>query len=232
MAIEVAQAEKKHVEIYTDGACEPNPGPGGYGVVLLYGQVRREVRGGFRMTTNNRMEIYAAIAGLEQLKKPCRVTLYSDSRYLVDTIMNGWAAKWKGNNWWRTSKERAVNVDLWERLLALCEMHEVEFEWVKGHAGNVENERCDLLSDSAIAEHGLPADEGYENRPAAGVESPKITKEGQACRKCSTPVIKQTPRRKAKRAYYYEYYLYCPKCRTQYMVEEAKRTVAQEQPLF
>src|SRR5438105_4438751 len=151
------------VEIYTDGGCEPNPGAGGYGVVLVHPKKRAEVSGGFRLTTNNRMEIYAAIKGLELLKQPCKVTLYSDSQYLVSAIMKGWALAWKKKDWWRTNKERAANVNLWKRLLAFCEMHKVEFLWVKGHAGNLENERCDQLSYAALRQSNLPADEGYEN---------------------------------------------------------------------
>jgi len=104
--------EKKEIVIYTDGACEPNPGAGGYGAVLLFENRRKEISGGFRLTTNNRMEIYAAIKSLELLKQPCKVTLFSDSRYLVSAMMEGWVEKWKKRNWWRTNKERAVNVDL------------------------------------------------------------------------------------------------------------------------
>jgi ribonuclease HI len=107
----------------------------GYGVVLLHPKKRAEASGGFRLTTNNRMEIQAAIKGLELLKQPCKVTLYSDSQYLVDAIMKAWAVKWKKNDWWLNNKERAKNIDLWEKLLPLCETHQVEFRWVKGHAG-------------------------------------------------------------------------------------------------
>src|SRR5437667_10292904 len=147
---EPRQLEKPRVEIYTDGACEGNPGPGGYGVVLLHPRKRAEASGGFRLTTNNRMEICAAIKGLELLKQPCKVTVYSDSQYLVDAIMKGWAAKWKKNDWWLNNTERAKNIDLWEKLLLLCETHQVEFRWVKGHAGNKENECCDRLSCAAL----------------------------------------------------------------------------------
>jgi ribonuclease HI len=185
------------VEIYTDGGCEPNPGPGRYGVVLLHPKKRGEASGGFRLTTNNRMEIYAAITGLELLKQPCNVTLYSDSQYLVKAMMEGWVTSWKKKDWWRTNKERAVNVDLWEKLLALCEKHQVEFRWVKGHAGNLENERCDQLSMTALRQPNLRADEGYGNKPETESERPKL-QEGEPCRKCSTPVIKQTPRKKPK----------------------------------
>jgi ribonuclease HI len=220
-----------HVEIYTDGGCEPNPGPGGYGVVLLHPKKRAETSGGFRSTTNNRMEIFAAIAGLEMLKQPCKVTLYSDSQYLVDSIMKGWAVAWKKKDWWLNNKERAKNIDLWQKLLPLCETHQVEFRWVKGHTGNLENERCDQLSMTALHQPNLPADEGYENKPETEGERPKL-QEGEPCRKCSTPVIKQKPRKRPKGNYYFEYYLYCPKCQATYMVEEAKRFVEQSPSLF
>jgi len=220
-----------HMEIYTDGACEPNPGPGGYGVVLLHPKKRAEASGGFRLTTNNRMEIYAAIKGLELLKQPCKVTLYSDSQYLVDAIMKGWAVVWKKKDWWLNNKERAKNIDLWQKLLPLCETHQVEFRWVKGHAGNPENERCDQLSMAALHQPNLPADEGYENKPETEGERPKL-QEGEPCRKCSTPVIKRKGRWKPSRDYYYEYHLYCPKCQTAYHVEEAKRFIEQPPSLF
>jgi len=154
--------ELKSVTIYTDGGCLGNPGPGGYGVVLLYGQKRREMSGGFRLTTNNRMEIMAAIVGLETLRYRCHVTIYTDSQYLVRSITQGWAARWRANGWKRNAKERAVNPDLWERLLDLCAQHDVHFEWVKGHAGNPENECCDRLSVQATKGKDLPVDLGYE----------------------------------------------------------------------
>lgn len=153
----------KQVIIYTDGGCIGNPGPGGFGVVLLYGQKRREISGGFRRTTNNRMEIMAAITGLEALRYRCRVTIYTDSQYLAESIMKGWAARWRANGWKRNAKEKAVNPDLWKRLLELCDQHDVCFEWVKGHAGNSENECCDRLSVQAARGSDLPIDEGYEN---------------------------------------------------------------------
>ena len=117
----------KTVTIYTDGACSGNPGPGGYGTVLLYGEARKELSGGYRLTTNNRMEILAVIKGLEALKEPCKVLLYSDSRYVVDAIEKGWVAKWRQNGWMRNKKERAQNVDLWERMTALLEKHQRSF---------------------------------------------------------------------------------------------------------
>ncbi|MBI3652127.1 MAG: ribonuclease HI [Acidobacteria bacterium] len=153
----------RKVTIYTDGGCIGNPGPGGYGVVLLCDGHRKELTGGFRLTTNNRMEMMAAIVGLESLKQKCQVTLYSDSKYVVDAIMQGWAARWQQNGWYRNKKEKALNPDLWERLLAACQLHQVEFVWVKGHAGNVENERCDYLSKRAAYGNDLSVDEKYEN---------------------------------------------------------------------
>ncbi|MDH4367410.1 MAG: ribonuclease HI [Dehalococcoidia bacterium] len=151
----------KHVTIYTDGACLGNPGPGGYGIILLYQGHRREFSGGYRKTTNNRMEMMAAIAGLEALKEKCEVTLFSDSEYLVKTMSRGWARRWRANGWKRSKREKALNPDLWERLLQLCEHHEVQFSWVKGHTGTPENTRCDELAVQAAQQSDLPCDEGY-----------------------------------------------------------------------
>ena len=153
----------KEVTIYTDGACRGNPGPGGYGVVLIYGPHRKELSGGYRLTTNNRMEMMAAIVGLEALKFPCAVNLYTDSRYLVDAMTQGWAHKWRLNGWKRNQKEKAKNPDLWERLLDVSGQHEVTFLWVKGHAGDEENECCDRLAVAAAQEPDLLLDLGYEN---------------------------------------------------------------------
>ena len=153
---------RKKVEIYTDGACTGNPGPGGYGVILAYGDKRRELSAGYRRTTNNRMEIMAAIAGLEALKYPCDVTLYSDSQYVVNSISKGWAKRWRANGWMRNKAEEAINPDLWQILLDLCDKHSVTFSWVRGHAGHAENERCDRLSVAAAGGKDLLIDEGYE----------------------------------------------------------------------
>jgi ribonuclease HI len=139
------------VVIYTDGGCIDNPGPGGYGVVLLYGEKRKELSGGYRRTTNNRMELRACLEGLKTLKFPCRVDLYSDSQYVVNGIKKGWAKRWRSNKWMRNQYEPAENVDLWAELLDLCDRHRVEFNWVKGHAGNRENERCDQLATQAAS---------------------------------------------------------------------------------
>ena len=131
--------------------------------MLQFGEHRNELSGGFRSTTNNRMELLAVIEGLETLNQPCSVTVYSDSRYIVDAVNKGWAVRWRGNGWRRNKKERAVNPDLWARLLDLLERHDVEFQWVKGHAGNPGNERADALAVAASKTSDLKVDEGYEN---------------------------------------------------------------------
>ncbi len=137
---------KKEVEIYTDGACSGNPGPGGYGVILKYKGQAKELSGGEPQTTNNRMELMGVITGLNALKESCVVMLYSDSKYIIDAINKGWAKKWRANNWIKSDKKKALNIDLWEQLLDLLDKHEVTFNWVKGHAGHTENERCDTLA--------------------------------------------------------------------------------------
>ncbi len=135
----------KEVSIYTDGACRGNPGAGGYGVVLVYGKYERELSGGERDTTNNRMELMAAIKGLEALRESCSVTLYSDSKYLVDAFDKEWVVSWERAGW-RRGREELKNPDLWQRLVELTRMHEVKFVWVKGHNGHDYNERCDKLA--------------------------------------------------------------------------------------
>ena len=150
--------ELKHIEIFTDGACSGNPGKGGYGVILKYNDTTKELSEGFKLTTNNRMEILGAIKGLETLNQPCKVTLYSDSKYLVDSVNQGWIIKWQKNNWYRTKSEKAKNVDLFKRLLTQMNRHQVEFVWVKGHAGHEENERCDQLATGAILNDVLSDD--------------------------------------------------------------------------
>ena len=144
----------KSVEIYTDGACSGNPGPGGWAAILKYGEFRKEMSGGEKSTTNNRMELTGAIAGLSALKEPCIVKLYSDSQYLVRAINEGWAEKWKAKGWMRNKNEPALNSDLWEQLLQLLSTHSVEFIWVRGHNGHAENERCDRLAVAQRDAHG------------------------------------------------------------------------------
>ncbi len=138
--------EKKYVEIFTDGACSGNPGPGGWGVILRFGQHEKELSGGEKDTTNNRMELTAAIMGLSALKEPCVVRLVTDSKYVADGITKGWAESWRENGWRKSDKKPALNADLWEKLLTLINRHEVTIDWVKGHAGHPENERCDKMA--------------------------------------------------------------------------------------
>ena len=155
--------DSRRVDIYTDGACSGNPGRGGIGVVMVYERHRRELSEGFRKTTNNRMELLAAIKGLQALRVRFRVSVYSDSKYLVDAVEKGWANRWRANGWMRNKKEPALNSDLWKTLLDCCEQHEVRFYWVKGHSGHPENDRCDQLATSAISGSNLNVDEVYEN---------------------------------------------------------------------
>ncbi len=136
----------KTVEIYTDGACSGNPGPGGWGAILCYMGREKELSGGEARTTNNRMELKGVIAALEALKEPCRVELYSDSKYVVDALEKGWAASWRKKGWIKSDKKPALNPDLWERLLDLARQHELHCHWVKGHADDPRNNRCDALA--------------------------------------------------------------------------------------
>jgi ribonuclease HI len=232
----------KRVIIFTDGAAAPNPGVGGYGVVLRFGAHSKELSGGFRRTTNNRMELMAVVAGLEALKERCNVTLHSDSQYIVNAITTGSAFRWRSNGWKFSPRRTKLvkNPDLWERLLAAYEKHEVEMVWVKGHAGIADNERCDVLAMAACKMRDLPPDPGYveEISEEPTTEEPlvrvtpqgsrKITAEGQPCRHCGTPVVKRVPRhRKVKegQTYYFAWYLFCPNCKAMYLVEEAKQGV-------
>lgn len=141
----------KHVNVYTDGACRGNPGRGGWGAILLYQGREKEMSGGEPLTTNNRMELSAVIAALSALKEPCSVTLTTDSQYVVNAIEKGWLAGWQKNNWRKSDRGEVLNVDLWQKLAALLERHEVKFVWVKGHNGHVFNERCDKLA-TAVAD--------------------------------------------------------------------------------
>lgn len=132
--------------MFTDGACSGNPGPGGYGTILRYNGIEKEISGGEANTTNNRMELMAVIAGLQALKEPCSITLYTDSKYVADGIAKGWAASWRARGWKKSDKSPALNPDLWGQLLDLLEEHDVKIIWVKGHAGHRENERCDEMA--------------------------------------------------------------------------------------
>jgi ribonuclease HI len=158
-------SKPKNVTIYTDGACIENPGPGGYGVIIDDDGNKVELSGGFRRTTNNRMEMMAAIVAVEVLEGSCRVTVYSDSQYLVKAVSQGWAKRWQKHGWKRNGRDSALNPDLWERLLKACEAHVVESKWIRGHNAHPENERCDQLASEAAMRHDLPSDNGYENPP-------------------------------------------------------------------
>jgi ribonuclease HI len=151
----------RRVHIYTDGGSIDNPGPGGYGVLIIDGRRRKELSGGRRLTTNNRMELLASIEGLKATKRRS-VTVHSDSRYVINGITKGWARKWRANGWRRNKRESAENADLWAELLDLCNGRDIEWVWVRGHAGNPENERCDELASAAARGKSLPADEAYE----------------------------------------------------------------------
>lgn len=231
---------RKSVTMYTDGGCDPNPGPGGYGVVLMHGERRRELSGAFRLTTNNRMEVLAAIVGLEAIKVACRVEIRSDSKYLVNAVEKRWLQAWEARGWRRKGGEPVPNADLWKRLLALCQKHEVKLTWVAGHSGVAGNERCDRLAAEARRAPDLPVDEGYLAGVRARVEAAlpfgalppsgapadagPVREEGQPCRKCGTPVVRRTPKRTKSRGklYVYLFYLYCQGCRTLYLVDAAK----------
>lgn len=140
------ESKRKDVILYTDGACSGNPGPGGYGAILIYNGVEKEISDGEPDTTNNKMEMMGVIKGLEALKEPCNVTVYSDSAYIVNSINNGWIYNWKKNNWIKSDKSKAKNIDLWEKLLKLMDFHDVKFVKVKGHSDNEYNNRCDRLA--------------------------------------------------------------------------------------
>jgi len=150
------------VTLYGDGACLGNPGPGGYGTVLLFGKHRKELSAGYRKTTNNRMELLGVLCGLEILKRPCALEIVSDSKYVVEAMQKSWPQRWRDRGWRTSGKSRAANVDLWVRVLAAAELHTVEWKWVKGHSGNRENERCDQLALAAAQGKNLAVDSGYE----------------------------------------------------------------------
>jgi ribonuclease HI len=226
------------IDLHSDGGAEPNPGKGGFGIIMVYKGKRKEFKQGYKLTTNNRMELLGVIYGLERLKTKSIVNVFTDSRYVIDGITKGWAEKWKSKNWFRTKNKMAINHDLWERLLtAIGEQHEVKFNWVKGHAGHAENERCDELAGIALNDVNTHVeDAGYVTKEKTEraektnkvFNKTKIENEGDACRKCRTSVIKKTPKKrkiKQHQSYYFEYYLFCPNCRTMYMVEDAKRTI-------
>jgi ribonuclease HI len=227
------------ITIYTDGAASPNPGPGGYGVVMLSGSHRKEMSQGYQMTTNNRMELLAVVVGLEALKSESNITVFSDSQYVVESFNSGSVHKWSDKRWRRSVHAAVPNADIWRRLLVACARHKVTFEWVRGHSGNPENERCDKLAVTASKSEHLLEDVGY--RPDKSVTTfaepaTKLPREshvrhktaGEPCRKCGTPLVKKdtkSKRRKPGQAHCFAWYLHCPGCKTMYTVEDAKRPV-------
>jgi ribonuclease HI len=161
-AVPEESAALKSVIIHTDGACKGNPGPGGYGAILVSGRHKKELSAGFRHTTNNRMEMRAAIAALELLREPCEIALHSDSKYLVDAMTKKWVEGWKKKGWQTATKTPVKNKDLWLRLVAAMAPHKVQWHWVKGHAGHVDNERCDELANMGVRGGDLQEDVGFE----------------------------------------------------------------------
>ena len=236
--------EIPEVLLYSDGGAEPNPGKGGFGVIMSYKGIKREFSQGYELTTNNRMELMGVIYGLERLKTKSVVNVFTDSRYVIDGIEKGWAERWRSKNWYRTRTEKAVNHDLWARLLMLISAQEkVAFNWVKGHAGHPENERCDALALAAIKSSDLLEDIGYQPKQLQDVPEDeqvnnennfkkiKVKVEGDSCRTCGSSVVKKTTKKKVAKPgqmYYYEYILLCPNCKTMYLIEEAKRDINQK----
>ncbi len=235
------------VELYSDWWAKPNPGRGGYGIILCYKWVKKEFYQGYKITTNNRMELTGIIIGLSKLKTKSKVSIYTDSRYTINWIEKWWAQKWKQNNWYRTKKEKAVNYDLWEKLLDLVWKHEVKFIWVKWHNWHIENERCDELATLSMNMKKLLIDKNYileENNNQTTLlkenkkeiiktfwkwdKKIKVKKVWDPCRKCWTKVIKKIPKHTKKtleKSYYYEYFLFCPYCNTNYMTQDWKRDI-------
>lgn len=237
------------VELYSDGWASPNPGKWWYWVILCYKWVRKEFSKGYKITTNNRMELTWVITWLKKLKTKSKVQVFTDSQYTINWIEKWWAEKWKKNNWYRVKNEKAVNWDLWEILLDLILKHEVKFNWVKWHNWHEENERCDELATLAMENDKLLIDKNYipvitktnqislideeKNDEIKKVLwkwdlSLKVEKQWDPCRKCLTPVIKKIPKHTKKtllKKYYYEYFLSCPSCKTNYMLESAKRDI-------
>ena len=220
------EKEKRlNIELYSDGASEPtNPGPSGYGIILRCPELnyQKEFSQGFEISTNNRMELMGVIVGLEQIKKPSNVTVYSDSKYVIEPIELGWFLRWEENNWMRSKKDKIANSDLWKRLGMMLKKHNVVFEWIKGHNGHPENERCDFLAVEACNSLPKIVDEGYNPNECLHYI---VKKEGDLCYHCSIPVVKfeKYRNKKPKGTYYFEWYLKCPNCKAVYMVEEAKR---------
>jgi len=228
------------IHIFSDGGANPNPGPWGFGVILKCGEYQKDISQGYKKTTNNRMELRGVITGLQALKKSSKVIITTDSQYTINGIQKWWAKKWQANNWIRTWNTKAVNWDLWEILLSELEKHEVEFKWIKWHNGHVENELCDELATLAMNRSDLRIDEWYVETPATKQTSlPSQDKKNktksapwekiwETCKKCGAELEKKIPKHTKKtleKQYYYEYYHHCPSCKTNYMLEAAKRDI-------
>lgn len=217
------------VEIYSDWWARPNPGPGWYWVVMKYKWVVKEFSWFEDNSTNNRMELTWAITWLSKLTRKSKVDLYTDSQYTINGIEKWWAQKWKDNNWMRTKSEKAINYDLWERLLKVVEKHNVKFHWVKWHNWHKENERCDELATQEILKNKgeviLDKEDLIKKVLNSDVDkSIKMTKEWQACRKCWEKIEKKIPNKinKKNKKFYYKFYFSCTGCKTNYFVDEAK----------
>lgn len=217
---------RPQIQLYSDGAAEPtNPGPAGFGVILRYPKLnyQKEFSKGFILSTNNRMELMGVIYGLEQLKYPSDVIAFTDSKYVVNAINLGWLKKWSEHGWKKNKTHKIANDDLWKRLFALLEKHNVTFEWVKGHNGHPENERCDFLAVEAANGKEKVEDEGFSP------DEDSVIKEGDTCYECNVPLQKvyRDPYKKIKGKSYFEWYYKCPQCGKFFYVEEARRAKEQ-----
>jgi ribonuclease HI len=226
------------VDIFSDWWANPNPGPGWYGVIMKCWDHQKDFSQGYKRTTNNRMELMGAITGFKKLKTRSKVTLNTDSQYTINWLQKWWAKKWKANNWFRTGSQKAQNWDLWKILLEESEKHEVSFNWIKGHNGHIENELCDELATLAMQRSDLLVDEWFIEAPAA-VKTTKVSisqttlvsefeAAGVDCKKCQNPLVIKYPKHTKKtleKQYYYEYFHHCESCKTNYMLQEAKRDI-------
>lgn len=224
-----SERDPKAVSIFTDGGAAPNQGKGGYGVVLRFGDSYKELSAGFEATTNNRMELLAAVVGLESLTEPCKVRLHSDSRYVVDPVTRGTLFRWQSKDW---NNGNIKNLDLWQRFLKAYLKHQVKMVWVKGHAGVADNVRCDQLATEAMAVDKLLVDEGFSDetetvkvskKSAKKPKAPKPKAAGDPCPNCKMLLMRrETSTINPNSAYYYPWQLYCQKCRRVYHVKSAR----------
>lgn len=230
------------VEIFSDGWANPNPGPGWYGLILKCGEHQKDFSQWYKRTTNNRMELMWVIMGLKKLKTKSQVILTTDSQYTINGLQKWWAKKWRENNWFRKWSQKAQNWDLWKILLEEYEKHDVSFNWIKGHTGHPENERCDELATLAMQADNLLVDEWYiEDKPSLnslnntpltsplkGEMKSQFEPAWTDCKKCQNPLVIKYPKHTKKtleKQYYYEYYHHCESCKTNYMLEKAKRDI-------